>query len=450
MEKTPFAIERLGNDYSGMSFRDVSIRNQQRENSFFNGVDLIDSEIIGSDLSHCELSETLLRGCAIHSSNFSSSDFIGSIFENCEFVGCDFRTGEWRNARFQSCSFVGCDFDRTTIAVTCFYECSFDDRSMRSMIHRAVALNVFSNCVLPWLVDDEVFASRNFGVPCVSIQHTQMIQSTGAGLEQLCLLRNLGRMEVIDLLDAVQGAFQTLATNGRCRTSTFEFMTLIVRAVATERKISPTSLILMEELITRFSSGIEDAGMFNIAMALVIEIRSILFDICASEGTMEHDAAEDVVDRLQLKFAETFDLDAMEFLVESILTIGYFPPGAIRIEKLEHGSTYVDTVTIAVVSLGPLLMALNFALRQATITVERVGKLKGAVKKVMAEPRSTRTRKDQSKTQLAKRTHAVADGKMDYQELAATRKVVRHGGIRLAKLDIEASVHVVTKPCNLG
>lgn len=450
MEKTPFAIERPGNDYSGMSFQNISMRNQQRENSFFNGIDLIDSEITGSDLSHCELSETLMRGCAIHSSNFSSSDFISSIVENCEFVDCDFRTGEWRNAKFQSCSFVDCDFDRTTIALTCFYACRFDDRSLRSMLHRAVALNVFSNCGLPWLVDDAIFASRNFGTLCVSRQNTQMIQSSGASLEQLCLLRNLGRMEVTDLLDAVQGAFEMHSVNGRCRTSTFEFMTLIVRAVATERRISPTSLILMEELITRFSSRIEDAGMFNIAMALVIEIRSILFNICASESAMAHDAAGDAVVQLQLKFAETFDRDTMEFLVESILTVGHFPPGAIRIEKMEHGSTYVDAVTITVVSLGPLLMALNFALRQATITVERVGQLKGAVKKVIAEPRSTRAKKDQSKTELTKRTHAVADGKMESQELTATRKLVRREGARLARLDTKAVIHVTTKQGDLG
>lgn len=449
MDKTPFAIERPGNDYSGMSFQNVSMRGQQRENSFFNGVNLIDSEITGSDLSHCELSETLMRGCAIHASNFASSDFIGSTFEHCEFVDSNFRTGEWRNAKFRSCRFVGCNFDRTTIALTFFHDCHFDDRSLRSMLHRAVSLNVFSNCGLPWLVDDEIFASRNFGTPCVPKQNDQVIQSSGTNLEQLCLLRNLGKMEVTDLLDAVQGAFEMLSMNGRCRASTFELMTLIVRAVAIERRISPTSLILMEELITRASSRIEDAGMFNIAMALVIEIRSILFDICISESTMAHDAAGDAVVQLKLKFSDTFDRETMEFLVESILTIGHFSSGAIRIEKVEHGSTYVDAVTITVVSLGPLLMALNFALRQATITVERVGQLKRAVKKTIAEPRNTRARKDQSKTELAKRAHAVAEGKIESQELTETRKLVRREGARLARLDTKVAIHVTTKQCDL-
>ena len=450
MEKTPFLIERPGNDFSGMSFQRVSMRNQRRENGFFNGVDFIETEIVGVNLSHCELSEAFMCKCFISSTDFSSSDFIDSTFENCEFIDCNFSTGEWRSANFRTCSFNTCNFDRTTIALTGFYDCSFDETSMRTMMHRAVALNVFSSCDFHCPAGDDIFSSRNFGVPCALQNSTSVIHSAGMSLEQLCLLRNLEKMKVTDLLDAVRVAFDVLRNDGRRRASTFKFIILIVRVVAAERRISPTSLILMENFIASFASGVDDAEVFNIAMTLVIEIRSILFEIGATETIIEHEAVEDAVQRLQLKFNETFDRDAIDLLVDSILTVGYFSSDAIRIEKLENGSTYVEAATATFMSLGPLLVALNFTLRQATITVERIGQMNKAARKAIGGPRATISKKNRAKSQLEKRVHAVADGRTASRELDATRKVVLRSGSALAKLDAKASVHVTTQCGDLG
>jgi uncharacterized protein YjbI with pentapeptide repeats len=450
MEKEPFAIERPGNDYSGMSFRAMSMRNQQRENSFFNGVDFTDCEIAESNLSHCELSEAFMRDCSIHSADFSSSDFINSVFENCEFRECDFRTGEWRSAKFCSCSFMDCNFDRTTVALTDFYDCQFDQTSMQTMLHRAVSFNVFSGCRFPQPVKDDVFSSRNFGIPCELQSRSPATQSSGVNLEQLCILRNLEKMEVADLLDAIRAAFDTLGSTGRRRASTFEFITQIVRATAAERRISPTSLVLVEDFVTGFASGIENAEVFNIAMTLVIEIRSILFEIGAAETTIDHEAAADAVQRIELKFRETFDRGDVDVLLESILTVGNFPSDGLRVDRLENGSTYIEAATTAFMSLGPLLIALNFILRQATVTVERMGQMKCAVRKAIGAPPAIIPKRDRTKNQLEKRVHAVADGKTASREVDATRKVVRRSGTRLAKLDAKASVHVTTQRGDLG
>ncbi|MBN9368083.1 MAG: pentapeptide repeat-containing protein [Comamonadaceae bacterium] len=445
MEKTLFTVERPGNDYSGMSFQNISMRDQKRKDNFFNGVDLVDSEIVGTDLSYCEFSEALMKNCSILSSNFSNSDFVNSSFEGCQFSDCIFLTGEWRNAKFRSCRFINCNFDRTTITLTYFSDCYFDDRSLQSMLHRAVAQNVFSNCEFPWPVEDEIFASRNFGIPCILENSGQIVPNTRISIEQLCLLNNQGKMAVTDLLDAMRGIFEEISRNGRYRVSVFEFMKNVVHAIATERKISPTSLIALEGVITEFSRQVEDKAVFNVIMMLIVEIRSMLFEICTSENMDAHAMAQCEVVRIQLHFDNTFDYDTIKYLVESILAIGHFPPDAIRIEKVEYGSTFVDLLPVVVIFLGPTLTVTNFTLRQATITVERIGELVGAVKKLMITLDDDSSGSGKSKTVREKQAGAIVDGKMGSKELAAARELMRDKGDNLVKLDTKVDIHFTIK-----
>jgi hypothetical protein len=97
------------------------------------------------------------------------------------------------------------------------------------------------------VADDSYFASRNFGIPAIGNQGT--IVPGGSQIEQLCLLNNVGRSRVIDVAGVAESICASLANGVQRRFSTLIFFSKIVRVLTDERRISPTSLIYLEQTI---------------------------------------------------------------------------------------------------------------------------------------------------------------------------------------------------------
>lgn len=444
--RTEFSIERPGNDFSGMSFRDLFMIGQERQRSFFNGVDFENCGFGSSDLRNSEFSESSFSNCEFLNCQLNSADFVDSIFENCKFENCTFGTGEWRRSRFRSCRFLQCDFDHTTIALTEFYSNEFSEDSTRSLQRRSIYFNVFSDCLFAGTFQDDAFVSRNFGVPAGASSSLPVAEGALFSLEQLCILNNRGVLRVTDLVDLIEATLRQFDSVGRRRTSTFEFIRLIVRAISLQRRISPSSLVFIENFVTAFAARVNDSEIFHSAMAFVVEIRSLLFEIATKEIGADDPSFKGVVERITISFKERFSKEEAGVLVKDLSVVAHLSANQFEIDRFKNGSTLIEVVTGGVVSLGPLLVAVNFILRQATVTVERYGKLKKAIKTAGSSGSRTvpAVRKTTSRS-VATKVSTVVMGSKQIPELEATRTVVRNSGRKLIEFDTGCDIRVVTQ-----
>jgi uncharacterized protein YjbI with pentapeptide repeats len=433
------------NDYSGLTLADRYLIGGNIEKSFFNGADLTNCSFSGVAINNTEFAEAMARDCHFNECDLSGSDLIHSAFDRVTFLRCKFAKGEWREASFHECHFVECDFDHTTVTLCGFEGCHFDAASLTSAEHRAFYFNVFSQCSLPSLRLDLGFASRNFGVSTPAEPVELVRFGAGVTLEQVCLLNNMGHLKVVTLAAAADALHFDLATGGRRLNSALTFFAKIIRALTTERRISATSLIYMEDSITRLAGAVDDKNIFVAAMAAVIEIRSALFSIAAEES--ELGAADQQSQKITIYFSETFSRHQAEVLRETLAASSSRTGGGFEISAFRNSSTLIEMVSVGTVTLSAALTSVNFVLRQATVTVERVTDLKRAARKFSGAKARRRTR--QELVPQAPRVRSIMRAGAVSPEMAPVREAVRRYGRVVVELDEKATVTILAQNADL-
>ncbi len=137
-------------------------------------------------------------------------------------------------------------------------------------------------------------------------------------------------------------------------------------------------------------------------------------------------------------------------LARSLTVVGRLSPTSFKIVRFTNGSTLIEIATTGIMSLGPLLVGVNFVLRQATVTVQRYGKLKRVVHAARSNSGREVAKPRRSVGMLAKtKVRAVVMDSDQLPELEATRTVVRQSGRKLVELDTKADVNVVTQKLQL-
>ena len=225
------------------------------------------------------------------------------------------------------------------------------------------------------------------------------------------------------------------------RNSTLTFFAKIVRTISDERRISATSLIYLEDLIARFAGTVEDRDLLMAAMSAVIEIRTALFNIVSE--TRQTEPPSENLHSLSIRFAPTCGRAQVEVLRRALSESAGLGAGGLEIKKLESGSTIIEMMTDAAVTTGVLLIALNFILRQADITVKLVGKLRRSARAALGArkppvPRRA-SRPPPPKVRAILRSGAVAP------ELVLIRSAVHRSGRILVDMDVHASVVITAQ-----
>jgi uncharacterized protein YjbI with pentapeptide repeats len=86
------------------SFEDIDVRFSSLEGSFFRSCVFKGGAASWSDLSHCNLIDTIFINCDLSNVSFVGSDLAGACF-----IGCDLRAVNLRNTAAATAIFIGCD-----------------------------------------------------------------------------------------------------------------------------------------------------------------------------------------------------------------------------------------------------------------------------------------------------------------------------------------------------
>lgn len=440
--RNEFEVRPDDRDYSGLSIENRFLSDANIERSFFNGVNLVNCAFDGVKMNNTEFSEANIRQCAIFNSDLSGSDFVDSLFEQTTFVNCNFEKGEWRGAIFRHCKFKNCNFFHTTVTLCVFSGCEFDTQSIKSAEHRAIYFNVFSRSAFGEQTYDVHFASRNFGVPARGNYGGIVHAGSQISIEQLCLLNNVGGLRAIDVAGVAESICASLATGLQRRTSTLIFFSKIVRVLTEERRISSTSLIYLEITIASFAGSVDDQDLFTAAMTAVIEIRSALFSIATETLDPAWAGSTASTKDITIHFSETYGRRQAEILRETLADVAGANPEALAITSFRNGSTIIELISANTIAVGALLMAINFVLRQANVTVRRWRELKRTVQSTQKPKRTTKkagisTGRTPSKVPAVLKTGPVLP------ELAPVRAAVNRYGRDLVEMDERADVTVM-------
>jgi uncharacterized protein YjbI with pentapeptide repeats len=436
--RTEFDVKPEDRDYSGLSISNRFLIDQDIERSFFNGVNLADCVFSAVKMNNTEFSEAKVQKSNFSATDLSGSDFVDSLFEDTHFSSCNFAKGEWRDTTFRRCTFLACNFDHTTVTLCTFVGCNLDAQTLDTAEHRAIYFNAASHCKFGRAINDSHFASRNFGFPAKSDQRAIVHSSSQISIEQLCLLNNIGRLHAIDVADVAESICASLADGVQRRTSTLVFYAKVVRILTGERRISPTTLIYLEQTISRFAGSVDDQDLFTAAMTAVIEIRSALFSVATEAGSQTYERSSAPARHITVRFAETYTTNQVEVLRDTLATVAGADSDKFTTERIRNGSTIVDFLSTGVVALGAFLVAVNFVLRQAKITVKEWTDLKRAFNSA----RDTKQTAIKPK-RVRKKVPAVLKTGPVLPELAPVRSAVTRYGRLLVELDEKADVTIV-------
>ena len=442
--RSEFEIRTVDRDYSGLSLANRFLADANLERSFFNGVNLTNCVFDDVRMNNTEFSEAKVQKGNFSKTDLSGADFVDALFENTDFLSCNFEKGEWRDTTFRQCKFVRCNFDHTTVTLCVFVGCEFDAETLTTAEHRAFYFNALSRCKFGSLVYDSHFASRNFGIPALGNQGTIVPNGSQISIEQLCLLNNIGRSRVIDVAGVAESVCASLADGIHRRFSTLIFFSKIVRVLTDERRISPTSLIYLEQTIARFAGTLDDQDLFTAAMTAVIEIRSALFSVATEAQNHAWANSSEPVRHITIRFGETYVRNQVEILRETLVTVAGGTADELTIESIRNGSTVIELLSGNVIAIGALLVAINFVLRQAKITVKELTSLGHFIsrtrktKKPISKP-SRSARRVRSKVPAVLQTGPVLP------ELAPVRAAVNRYGRVLVEMDERAHVTIVVR-----
>lgn len=253
----------------------------------------------------------------------------------------------------------------------CFTIAKFDASSLTGAEHRAIYFNIFSRCDFDQPFRDAHFLSRNFGVSAAGDQSAIVPAGSAITIEQMCLLNNTGHLRTIDVAGVAESICNTLTSGGQRRPSTLTFYSKTLRVLTDEDRISATSLIYIEQLVTQFAARVVDQDLFTVVMSTVVEIRSALFSLAGRAHT-EGAATEGAVDHISIRFSENYARRQADALRETLAYVATGSSDALMTESVRSGSTIIEIVTTGVVSLGALMVSLNFVPHQAKVTVQRL------------------------------------------------------------------------------
>lgn len=440
------AFEVLENrDYSGLSIIGRYLVHADSEKAFFNGTNLTDCVFDDVRFNNTEFTEGNFVQSAFSDVDLSGSDFIDSHFEDCRFVGCNFEKGEWRNSSFVRCTFDNCVLTHTTVALCTLTDCAFDKGTQKTIEHRSVYFNVFTRCAFENLFVDPGFSSRNFGTPIATIGGTLVSAGSHTTIEHLCLLNNSGRLKSIDVIEVAEALCQSLVDGMQRLNSTLVFFSKIIRTLTEEKRISATSLIYLEGIISRLASSVEDQDLFSAAMLAIVEIRSALFSIMKEVDLKEQSQGD--VREIRIVFSETYTRQQAEVLKSALERTSGVSSGGLVISDFRQGSTWIEIASATIVSLGGVLVALNFVLRQAKIAVDRVTDLRKSLaraKSAMKNEAKVPIKRSRAKLPAVLKAGPVAP------ELKAVREVAHRYGRILVEMDSKAEVRVLVEQSDRG
>lgn len=411
---------------------------------FLNGTTVDDCAFIAVDLSHCEFAEAHFSKTFMKSVDLNGSDLVGARFEDMTFEDCDFTSGEWRDTQFVRVTFTRCSFEYTTINLCTFVSCTFCNESTEWLDHNAVNYNVFSDSHFNSSVRNPTVLSRNFGLPGKASLSAMIPLNVGPSLEEVCLASSCGVISIPAFVNAIDNEFLT-SSGTRLKKLRLEFISNIIASLAREGAISASSMIYAEKIFQNLAQTITNESDFRTAMSAIINIRNALFQSGIEASDTWHEYELFYCSHILIHYEREFSRADAEELAEDLAYVAIQDSTAIHVTNIRPGSTIIDLAVSSVVTASSVLMATNFLLRQATITIKRAYELKKCIsdlsKVTSVQPRSPKTNRSDKIPAIMKSGAVLSE----YQPL---REVVEKNGKRVVRFDEKADVviHIQAEP----
>lgn len=440
--KVRMDVAVYGADLSGRDFVGVYLEaSQSLSHSFLNGTSFKDSSFLGGPIDQTELAEAHIVDCTFDQTDFTGSSFIGAKVEGTTFRNCVFADGEWRKSRFTNVTFQDCNFNYTTINLCVFDNCDFSGKGGEDLDNRSVNYNVFTQTHFDAFYEDDVVLANNFGLPSRGERKTLANIGSGISLEEVCIKSSSARTVVSELVDAIENQFRS-ANSPRLKVMRLEFISNIITALAKTNGMSAASLVYLESFfLTVANDAVSEADALA-AMSAVLNIRSLLFDVM-KRSPVDPELAGFQCQAIEIRYERTYDQsDALELAkILGELTNG--DPDAFALSRFAHGSTIIELIAIQIVSLGAVLTALNFVLRQVNTSLLNAQEIrKNTAKLLSAAPKAAK----KSRKRTASRVKTLQRPEAVSKEATLLRHAVSAHGYRVVLLDDEAetTVHYIS------
>lgn len=435
--RRPFSLSNPHKDYSGEDLIDVFLnRSSALSHAFLNGITANNCFFVRSKLDHAELAESSISNSQFHHVDLATSDLVRASISGCVFERCDFSNGEWRQTSFQDVVFKDCKFNHTTINLCNFSSCKFLGNAGQALDHRSVMYNTFSRCSFEDHVRDRLVLSRNFGLP--SAMETHVPASGAATLENICILSSTGAVTVADLAEAIR--VECAAPKIRLKKMRLEFISNIVSTLAAELRISPASLIYIEELFLQFARSARDEADFLAAMNAIVNLRNALYDLAVTvlaDIRNNQEPCGGVV----LRFKGTYSKPQAQAFVDALSEVIFGRPGDITIERIQIGSTIIDTLFSSMATVGAALGALNLLIGQASLTMEKAIKFQKTAQRFFRIKRQWNTRQ-----RAATKIPAILNLASAVPQIEPVRRAVRRNGRTLILFDEPTTATLLPTP----
>ncbi len=436
--KTPLDVASYAADLSGRDFDSVCLdRLQTLSHSFLNGSSFKNSTFLGGPIDQTELAETQVVDCFFDETDFTGSSFIGATVDGTTFRKCVFSDGEWRKSRFTNVVFEDCNFNYTTVNLCVFDNCEFYGKDSKDLDNRSVNYNVFTQCHFDVLYEDDVVLAKNFGLPGSGKSECLSNYGSSISLEEVCIQSSRSRTLVSELISAIENEFKSESLP-RLKTMRLEFISNIVAALAKSKKISATSLTYLEAFFSKLAKAALSEADVLAAMGVVLSLRSLLFDY-ARQSPPSVENARYQCQEIDIEYRRTYtNSDAVELAkILGELTTG--DPNVFMISRVAFGSTLIELIALQVVSVGAVLTALNFALRQANtalVQAQEIRKNTGKLLKSAPKVSKKRRKKNVSRVQALQQPASLT------KDATLLRDAVAVHGYQAVLLDDEAKITV--------
>ncbi|MDF0585124.1 pentapeptide repeat-containing protein [Bradyrhizobium yuanmingense] len=436
--RNPFPLVEGDNDYSGKDFDSVVLQDSKSlSHAFLNGVTLSNAAFIRADLDQCEFGEAELTKTTFVECLLAGTDFVRATFTDVLFEDCDLTDGEWRESTFTRVRFVRCKFAHTTVNLCSFYDCAILEGSVEGLDYKAVNYNVFSRCTFDGGISNETVLSRNFGLRPTKSSSSVVHFGSHVTLEQVCLLSSSGPVGAFDVVRAIENECANF--RGRMKKLRLEFIGNIVRLMAFEARISSSSLIYIEGVLSGLGALVLEDGDPQAVLSAFITVRNALFER-VNATLLDTDAPAGIADRLALTYEAQFSRaegEALAQALDHVLTDG---SRTVTLTSVQHGSTIFNIdFQGAVCTAAATWAAVNLLLSQAKTSIKTIKAIKAEFKKRKSAPKPNR-----DLTRAKKATPALLLSGKEPPELVRLRRAVHQNGMLLVQLDAPAmaTLHV--------
>lgn len=423
--KTRLDVASYAADLSGKDFESVYLESSQTlSHSFLNGSSFKNSTFLGAPIDQTELAEAQITDCSFDHNDFTGSSFIGATVERTIFRNCIFADGEWRKSRFTKVAFQDCNFNYTTVNLCVFDECEFSGRDTKQLDNRPVNYNAFTRCKFEdAFFEDDVVLANNFGLPSKGQRKALTNYGSSTSLEEICIKSSSARITASELICAIENELKRMNVH-RLKTLRLQFICNIVVALTRTNQISATSLIYLEALFSNLGKAATSETDALAAMSVVISIRSLLFDIL-TDSFVDPEIADCVCQAVQIRYERIYTKsDALE-LAKILGELASGDANTFIVSHFAHGSTIIELLAVQVVSVGAVLTALNFVLRQLNTTLVRAEQVrKNAAKLIAARKKPI---KKSRKKNVSRVTALQRSGSFSKETFLLHQAVAAHG-----------------------